>query len=185
MKILIILSILLLTLVQAREFTGTAQINVNMPEDVVLKVCTPNEKYLAEPGRETPIKLYVRNTHFDRSIKKIYLDIEAPEGLNFTFTPDYLENLGPDNYSSFDLTLRVAKNVKYGDYKVIFWIGTDELTGGPMDAIMIQVKPYTNLRFILTVAIIVIVLIAFIGRFVWISRVNKKARKDIGRHKKK
>ncbi|MBW2990790.1 hypothetical protein KY348_03730 [Candidatus Woesearchaeota archaeon] len=170
------------TYASPRYFKGTVNISVINPSPTILRICTSNEKYNMEPGDKETIRLYIRNAMEDKTVKRIDLDIEADKGFDFSFAPEYLEDLEPDEYSYFDITVSVSNNTDFGNYRVDFLIGTDEyMIGALSDEIMIRIRPYSNEIHFLFGAIIIIIAIALIVRFVWILRVNRRAQQ---KHKK-
>ena len=164
-----------------RSFSGTATIHVIEPTETILAVCTPNEKYLMGPGSMLKLRLYVRNDMDDKTVKRVYLEINADNRLQFSFAPEHLENLLPQKYLYFDINVTAPYDIPSADYHLEFLIGTDEyMIGGLRDSAVIRIRPYGNYLHYVLGGLIVIILAAAGLRFLWVGRVNKRALKQTG-----
>lgn len=169
-----------------RDITGTADITVINPSTTTLKICTPNKKYSMESGSSETLRLFIRNDMKNKTVKEIYLDISADDGFTFSFIPDHLENIEPNENRYFDINVTVSDDVPVGNYRVNFLVGTDEyLTGAFRDEIMIRIRQYSNEMHYILGAVVIIIIIAFCFRFVWIIHVNRKAKQHKRKRKKK
>jgi len=161
-----------------RKITGNVSIKTINPTDTVLAVCASNEKYVMEAGDTLLIRLYIRNSMKNKTVKRLYLDIVPVEGFNFSYTPEYLSNLTTipgEEVIYFDIFATADKNIPKGNYRVDFFIGTDEyMTGAFTDEIMIKIRNYGNELIYIYAVSIIIISIAFIIRFFWVYNVNKK-----------
>ena len=165
-------------------------VQVLLPNDTIMAVCSPSEKYWLEPGDTLKVKLYIRNDMDDKIIKRVYLDVWADGRFKTSFSPAYLENIetkSGNDVQFFLVNFTAPDDMPTGNYRVDFQVGTDEYDlGSYHDEIMIKVRPYGNEIYSFFAIIIIIILIAIIVRFFWIRRANKieslKHRKE--KHKK-
>lgn len=164
-----------------RQFIGSVNITVEQPTETLLAICASREKYLMEAGETRLIQLYVRNAMKNKSVEKVELFIPAVEGISFTYTPEFMENLEPagndNDVKRFDIYATADKDLPVGNYHIEFQLGTEEyLVGAFTDEVMIKIRPYSDELYYIYGAIIIIIALLFISRFVWIFYVNRKAK---------
>ena len=145
----------------------------------VLKICTPNEKYSMEAGGSRMVRLYTRNDMENKTVEVLDLIFRADERLSFSPTPSVITNLTPGGtVKYFDINITAQEDMPNGNYRVDVLLGTEEYyTGALHDEFMIKIRPYSNETYYLFLVISILVLVLLAGRFVWILRVNKQARK--------
>jgi len=177
----IVIFLLISTTVFARDFTGSAEINIIEPSDTILAVCALNEKYIMEPGSTINIRLYIRNAMINKTVKWLSMQTVPVEGFTFSHTPEYIYNLTTEfgeEVSYFDIATTADDNIAFGHYRVDFLVGTDEyMEGAFSDEIMIKVRPYSSELSFVYGSVIIIIVIAMFTRFFWIMKINKKHKK--------
>jgi len=168
---------------------GPAEIKVIVPTDTILAICPPNDNYLVEPGETTTVKLYVRNAMANKSVEKLYLNVFTDERIITSQDPEYIEDLSthPDErVKFFIISFTVPEDIPNGDYKAIFWLGTEEHETGSFNyEVFIKVRNYANELRNSLIGLMIIILLAILYRFLWILRTNRKVAKKKKRKKKK
>jgi uncharacterized membrane protein len=160
-----------------RTFVGNVSIDIIQPTDTILAVCTPNEKYTMEPGQNMTLRLYVRNAMANKTVGRIYLEVESDPGFSFFPYPEHLEDIPPDEYKYFDINVSADPTVARGEHHVEFLIGTDEYgIGSHTDAIMIRIVPYAGTFPYIFVGIIILISVAFVARMIYFRKLNRDAR---------
>jgi uncharacterized membrane protein len=166
----------------ARYFEGNGSLDLHVPTETRLAICTPNEKYNFEAGKNYSIRLYVRNDMDNKSVRRVYVVPEADSRIKFTFNPPYLEDIAATEYKYFDIDVKIPKDMPNGNYRVEFLAGTEEyMEGSFTDEVLIRVLPYSDSLQWFFLIISIIVTIAFIYRFFLFKRVNRRS----GKHRRK
>ena len=175
--VLIILTVLLCSLVTARDFRGNATISIVELTGTTLKVCSPNQKYIMAPGTSRIIKLGVRNVMANKTVKRLNLVVEAPPDLIISFTPESIVDLVPDEHWYFDANVTVPKGTPWGNHQIRFLVGTDEYAVGAFEfPVLIKVRPYGHIMvYGMAVGAIVLIVLAVV-RAISIYGTNRKPR---------
>jgi uncharacterized membrane protein len=163
-----------------RIFKGNATLKIIEKPEIRIAVCTPNEKYLMEPGSTIRVRLYNRNDMANYSINYLLLNIPKFEGFTINSSAEYIKDIPAGEYKYFDIYITADEDLKFGDYELRFFIGTNEHEMGSWDdVILIRVRPYGNeMPYILSV-IIILILILVIYKYFWIYNKNKIYEKSL------
>lgn len=170
--------IFLLPFSVAREFTGNGTVTIEEPTQTRLAICTPNEKYSVEPGKNYTIRLYVRNDMDNKTVRAIEVKPVTDSRIIFNLSRESIDELPATEYSYFDIGVSIPNGMPIGDYRVDFLVGTDEYEVGAFtDEMQIKVRRYSDRVQYLLLAISIVVAIVFVYRFFWFRKVNKRYKK--------
>lgn len=169
----VLILLLLVFSVAARDFTGTAEIKVIPPDDTQISVCPPNQKYLMEPNSSLTTKLYTRNYEANKTIEWIDLKLNPPSGFTAEYEPAHLSDIGPGVVKYFNVTIHASPDVKPGDYYFQFLLATNEGDYGAYEeTILIRVRTWSN-EALLFCGIAIIFFLGFaVWKYFWIYKVN-------------